>query len=693
MYILIENQLKIQKENVVDKENSKQKHYILDDEIRYDVRNNPWKTVVIYVFFGFAWILFSDKILALLIDDHNDFARFQTFKGWFYVVLTAGLLYVLIRFDNRKIFGLSRTLSEKNDELTSFSEELVAKEADLEEKIDQLNISMDAIERHKAYIDEIFNSTNTFILLWDLNGNVIDVNDYFLKSLAYTKEEMVGEKFEKFIHPDESFSFEQFSIELKRLKVLNNLENRIITKAGKALDVLWNDKIIREPLSEEAFIASFGIDITAKKSNERKIHNMAFKDKLTGLKNRVVFENEINYLINENRPFSIFYLDFDNFKNLNEVYGHDIGDSFLLTYSKKLVDVLSELEVYRWSGDEFILLQLTIDLEKLQETLDTLMTFTKCRWTIGKMEYYPSISAGVTRFPEDGISASDLLKNVEMALYKSKESGKSQAMFYEKRYEEDIQRLVYIENAISTILQSGKFDIYYQPIYQLDQMSPKRFEALLRWKDSFRDITTGEFIEVAEKTGQILDIDRWVIRNAFVFSATHFSSDHLKVSINLSAKSLKSPFLVNYIENETITSGVNPSLIEFEITEHSLIDNFEFSLDIVNTLKNMGFGISLDDFGTRYSSLDYLRKIPFDTLKIDKSYIDKVTVTGKDRIIVEQIIHLANHLGLITVAEGIETIEQKQILRELGCHLGQGYLMSKPINQKDVLELVNQMRI
>ncbi|HAS73786.1 MAG TPA: hypothetical protein DCS67_06545, partial [Clostridiales bacterium UBA8960] len=193
----------------MDKQKTKQKKFILDDETRYDIRNNPWRTVVIYVFFGFSWIIFSDKVLEFLIDDIAKFAQFQTYKGWFYVVLTAGLLYVLIRLDNRKIFGLSRSLSEKNDELTSFSEELVAKEADLEEKIDQLNTSLEAIERHKAYIDEIFNSTNTFILLWDMSGHIIDVNDHFLKSLAYNKDEIVGEKFEKFIHPDEDFTFEK----------------------------------------------------------------------------------------------------------------------------------------------------------------------------------------------------------------------------------------------------------------------------------------------------------------------------------------------------------------------------------------------------------------------------------------------------------------------------------------------------
>lgn len=686
------NQEDGEKESIVEREKPKHKYTILDDDLRYDISNNPWKTVVIYAVFGFAWILFSDRVLELILDDHRRFAQFQTFKGWFYVFITATLLYFLIRLDNRKIFNLSRTLREKNDELTSFSEEMIAKEDELEEKIDQLNLSLEAIEKHRKYIDEIFNSTNTFILLWDLEGKVIDVNDYFLKAMQFSKTEMIGEKFERFIHPEESFVLENFTKDLTRHRFLKNLENRVVTKYGVVLDVLWNDRLIKDPTTDLDFIASFGIDITNKKANENKIHDMAFKDRLTGLKNRVVFETEINYLIGEEKPFTIIYLDFDNFKNLNEVYGHDTGDLFLLEYSKKLIELFTDFEIYRWSGDEFVLLQLTNDIPEINTTLEQLMKITKCRWTIGKMEYYPSLSAGVTRYPEDGGKASDLLKNVEMALYKSKESGKSQAMFYEKRYETDVQRLVYIENAISSVLQEGNFVLFYQPIYELDQMSPTRFEALLRWKSSYNDIGTGEFIEVAEKTGQILDIDRWVIHNAFDFSSKHFSNDQMRVSVNLSAKSLKSPTLVEFIEKGMRQTGVNPALIEFEITEHSLIDSFEFTLQIVNTLKKLGFSISLDDFGTRYSSLDYLRKIPFDTLKIDKSYIDKLTVTGKDRIIVEQIIHLANQLGLTTVAEGIETAEQKEILKELGCKLGQGYLMSRPIDQIAVLDLIEQMR-
>lgn len=674
------------------KEMMKHNHTILDDEIRYDIRNNPWKTVVIYLFFGFAWIMFSDRILEMFIEDHNQFVQFQTYKGWFYVVLTAILLYFLIQLDNRKIYALSRTLSEKNQELTSFSEEMIAKDDELEVNIEQLNRSMEALERNRNYIDEIFNSTNTFILLWNLQGQVIDINEHFLNALEYSKEDVMGDKFEHLIHPDEKFSFERFIEDLIKNRVLINMENRIVTKTGAILDVLWNDKLITNPDTEEDFIASFGVDITNKKANESKIHDMAFKDKLTGLKNRVVFESEIGYLIGEDRPFAIIYLDFDNFKNVNEVYGHDIGDKFLNLYSHKLVETFRDLEVYRWSGDEFVLLQQTNDIDSLRRTLDQLHIITKCRWNIGKMEYYPSLSAGIARYPEDGVKTSELLKNVEMALYKSKDSGKSQAKFYERHFEKEMQRLVYVENAISSVLQSGNFQLFFQPIYELNSLIPKRLEALLRWKSSYGDVSTGEFIEVAEKTGQILEIDHWVIKNAFVFSAKHFSESNLKVAVNLSAKSLKSDALIGFIEDAASVSKVNPKLIEFEITEHSLIDNFEFTSTLINRLKEMGFGISLDDFGTRYSSLDYLRKIPFDTLKIDKSYIDKITVTGKDRIIVEEIIRLANLLGLTTVAEGIETIEQKEELEKLGCRLGQGYLMSRPIDEAAVLELLNGMR-
>ena len=354
----------------------------------------------------------------------------------------------------------------------------------------------------------------------------------------------------------------------------------------------------------------------------------------------MVFESEIGQMIHEKVKFTLFYLDFDNFKNLNDVLGHEYGDQFLYDYSVKIKEVVPKGMVYRWSGDEFLIVQTTDNLDEVKEIIDTLMTFTKRKWTVGNMEYYPSISMGVTRYPQDGQSVSELMKNVEMALYKSKDSGKSQHRFYESIFQQDVERLIHVESSINKVFQNNAFVLFYQPIYELTEGKIEGFEVLLRWHDNSGNITTGEFIDVAEKTGQIIEIDRWVIKNAFEFLDQNYRASSYVVSINLSAKSLMSPMLLSYIQEQLKLYQIDPPRVAFEVTEHSLIDNFELTKEVIVSLKAMGFKISLDDFGTRFSSLNYLSKIPFDALKIDKSYIDHVTEDGKDQVIVKQIIQL-----------------------------------------------------
>ena len=395
-------------------------------------------------------------------------------------------------------------------------------------------------------------------------------------------------------------------------------------------------------------------------------------------------------MIHEKVKFTLFYLDFDNFKNLNDVLGHEYGDQFLYDYSVKIKEVVPKGMVYRWSGDEFLIVQTTDNLDEVKEIIDTLMTFTKRKWTVGNMEYYPSISMGVTRYPQDGQSVSELMKNVEMALYKSKDSGKSQHRFYESIFQQDVERLIHVESSINKVFQNNAFVLFYQPIYELTEGKIEGFEVLLRWHDNSGNITTGEFIDVAEKTGQIIEIDRWVIKNAFEFLDQNYRASSYVVSINLSAKSLMSPMLLSYIQEQLKLYQIDPPRVAFEVTEHSLIDNFELTKEVIVSLKAMGFKISLDDFGTRFSSLNYLSKIPFDALKIDKSYIDHVTEDGKDQVIVKQIIQLASNLGLKTIAEGIETEAQSITLREMSCDAGQGYHLSRPIDLEQLLKLTNE---
>ena len=246
-------------------------HSNSSNEVISDVRNNPWKTILIYVIFGFAWILFSDRILSFFIHDHETYLTFQTYKGWFYVASTAVLLYFLIRYENIKIFNLSRVLSDKNQELLTFSEEMVAIEDELQNKITALNQSMYSLEKHKKFIEEIYNNSNTLILLWNKEGIIIDVNDFFVELTQHQREEVIGKKFETYIHPEEQFSMLSFMKILENHHFVQNLENRILTKDGKCLNILWNDKLIKDPNSEEMFIASFGIDVTLDREKEKKI--------------------------------------------------------------------------------------------------------------------------------------------------------------------------------------------------------------------------------------------------------------------------------------------------------------------------------------------------------------------------------------------------------------------------------------
>ncbi len=670
------------KPNNIDRDNS-----LLEIEERV-IQNNPWKTIIIYVAVGFTWIIFSDNLLAIFITDPLQFLEFQTYKGWFFVLFTAVLLYFLIRIDNFHIFNLSKSLSEKNQDLTSFSEELLAVEEELQLKISDLNTSMTSLEKYKNYIDEIYNNSNGIILLWSLEGDIIDVNDYFVELTKYQRSDIQGRKFVDLMHSDESFSTSEFFDRLRHSQSLKNRENRMVDKEGKALTILWNDKIIKNPNSEESFIASFGVDLSLEKEKEHKIFELAFTDRLTGLKNRVVFENDLSELIDSQASFTLFYLDFDNFKNLNDLLGHNFGDQFLYDYSKVLRKSLPDIDVYRWSGDEFFLIQKSDVCINIEKTIDVLMKITKRKWLVGQMEYYPSISLGISQSPKDGIEVSLLHQNVEMALYKAKDVGKAQVMYYETAFQSEVEQSIRIDSLINKVIQDDAFILFFQPIYKLEGKKVVGFEVLLRWHSQDLNISTGDFIAVAEKTGQIIEIDRWVLNHAFDFFKKQFEHDEYTISINLSPRTLTAGYLIPFISEKILSMSLDPNRIEFEITEHSLIENFDESLSVIEALKALGFRISLDDFGTRFSSLNYLSKIPFDTLKIDKTYIDHVTEEGNNQIIVEQIIQLATRLGLKIVAEGIELQDQKEVLSSLGCLYGQGYLMSKPLSSENLLELL-----
>jgi diguanylate cyclase (GGDEF)-like protein len=484
-------------------------------------------------------------------------------------------------------------------------------------------------------------------------------------------------------------------LELIRQLQLNQhvkkFENKVRSKNGQESIYLWNDQIIQSPTSDELIVVSFGVNISYEKEMEKRALDLAYTDRLTGFKNRTSFENDVADLIHNHYEFSIFYLDFDRFRTLNDTHGHKYGDLFLKMYSEALRKTFSKNRLYRWCGDEFLIVFDSRDTNEVLNLLylQQIFELTHKKWQFEHVTYYPTVSIGTARFPADADNISDLLKNLDIALHKAKSLGKGNFIAFDKIFLEESERILNIEHKINQAIEDNQFRLVYQPIYNLQNKSIRAFEILLRW-DQEENLTTGELIEIAERTGQIVKIDQWVIQNAFQSIAKYKFNEQILISINLSGQTFNSREILDYIDEKLTENNINPQRIEFEVTEHSIIQDFNYAVEMIELLRKKRFRIALDDFGTRYSSLNYLSRLPLDVLKIDKSYVDYITQNNNDSMVVEHLIQLSTKLNLNTIAEGIETKEQELLLEKIGCQMGQGYLFSKPVDIEKAVEMSNK---
>jgi len=404
---------------------------------------------------------------------------------------------------------------------------------------------------------------------------------------------------------------------------------------------------------------------------------------LSTVKNRQTFENAINLLLNEKKEFIVYLVDIDDFKLINEQHGYSYGDYFLTCLFEAFNNLL--LSTYRLSGDQIALVEESSDLRSINDTI------TKIRGIVNNASESESInqsvtcSIGVLKCPEDGKTVESIERHIDIAINEAKAKGKNTDVIYTKSLKDKLDRIRGIELGVAHALQTDGFDLFLQPIFEMDDGIHKKYEVLLRWFSADnKGISIGEVIGVAEKSSQITEIDRYVIDK--MFSIIMKYSRQEMFCINISAQSFYDDEFISFLEKKLSEYNVSPELIELEITEYSCVKDFEHTKENMQKIKSLGFRIALDDFGTEYSSLNYLGKLPFDALKIDKSYVDEIC-NPTDWIIVKHLIALANELKLDTIAEGIEHLDQKNILKDLGCKFGQGYLISKPQDYKVMLEI------
>ncbi|MGM0518951.1 MAG: putative bifunctional diguanylate cyclase/phosphodiesterase [Campylobacterota bacterium] len=541
-----------------------------------------------------------------------------------------------------------------------------------------------------------FEESSEGVVITDENGNILTVNSAFCKITGYTKDEVIGQ----------STSILSSGIHDKNFyeNLWDNLKYH-----GKWQGEVWNKRkngeIYPEWLSitkinseddEVNYMALF-TDISSIKEADKKLHFYAKHDHLTGLLNKVQFEVMLNNCINRAKRngnmFALMFIDLDKFKEINDSHGHDVGDIVLKTIASRIQKVLRKEDVVsRIGGDEFNVL-----IDNIKDFDDAILIGQKINDEVKKevkvenKGFFLSLSIGISVFPEHGQNSSELIKNADATMYEVKNSGRNGVMIYNYEFTRVLERKLGLQSSLKNAIKNDDFQLYYQPIICFKTDRIVGAEALIRWydKESKGFVPPDVFIPFAEENGLIDAVGEFVVKKAFedLMILLNSFGKEFKLSINVSSKEF---FSENYIENflqkcEDFT--IKPSNIELEITETHIMKNHSDAIKKFELLKKSGYSLAIDDFGTGYSSLAYLKLFPIDKLKIDKSFVQDLLDDNDDRNIVETIVSMSKNFNFLVQAEGVESKEHENILKELACDMAQGYFYSKPLPLEEFLLL------
>ena len=425
------------------------------------------------------------------------------------------------------------------------------------------------------------------------------------------------------------------------------------------------------------------------RERDNQLHQLAHKDILTDLPNRALFFKCLQEAVLDNEPFALIFLDLDNFKMINDTYGHYRGDQVLIKVTEKLQE-LKEKNVLlaRIGGDEFVFLVRDWQPERGIAWLNNLCEKISGDIQIENLVFFAEASIGISTYPKDSLKADELLRFADMAMYQAKASGKNRYCFFTLEMSRMIKRK---NDLVEQLRNKNVFDelaLHYQPILTSDGQKLRGFEALLRWKNKKMGIVSpAEFIPIMEELGLIQDVGRWVLRNAcenLAFLHEKTNSRYI-MSVNVSALQLRDKRLADDIADSLNMFGLASDQLELEITESAIIASLDEANCILKKIKELGILISLDDFGTGYSALSYLQKLPIDTLKIDRSFFVDVMENEKSKAMLNGIISLAQNIKVDVIAEGVEIVAQAEIVKEISCDYCQGYLFSKPMPAAETL--------
>ena len=643
------------------------------------------------------------RIIAFTISDYKDILEkkqaiiFQKFIFIiFIVVFIAFLNIILIIIFSFNIVNPIKLLTEGTKKIAEgdFSQKIIiSSDNEIGVLVESFNEMLVKLKLSTA----VFKNTQEAIIITDSNVHIIDTNRAFTEITGYSKEDVLGKKptILKSGRHNKSFYSELWETLLKNGYWQGNIWNR--KKDGNVYPEWLNISSIKNDNEEIInYIAIFS-DITQLKENENRLNFLAHHDTLTALPNRLLLGARLDHSIDVCRRLksyvAVCFLDLDNFKNVNDSYGHDMGDKVLKEATIRLQPMLrADDTLARVGGDEFVFVFENLDRpDEMSSIAEKILASLQKPFEIKDKKFQLGASIGISIYPNDGETQGTLSKNADTAMYAAKNAGKNTYRYYNKDMTSlSIHRFA-MENALKVAIEKDEIIVYYQPKYDLDSKSVHGLEALVRWQHPTEGLLhPDKFIPLAEETKLIIDIGEIVLRQVCNDAVKWRKEGILKerIAVNVSGVQINKSDFIKTLKNTLRETGATPEMIEIEITETTIMEDPEKWINLLAEIRKTGIHISIDDFGTGYSSLNHLRRLPVDTLKIDRSFVKDLAHDHDADTIASAIISLAKNMGMGTVAEGVETEDQKEFLASCGCELHQGFLYAKPISGQDVYKLL-----
>jgi diguanylate cyclase (GGDEF)-like protein/PAS domain S-box-containing protein len=546
-------------------------------------------------------------------------------------------------------------------------------------------------ETQSALATEFFHGSNEGFVITDASQKIIQVNPAFTEITGYTLAEAIGKTPKMLSSGRQSANFyrqmwEQLSTEGQWQGEIWNRR-----KSGELYpEWLSISRIQGEDGQTSHFIAIFS-DNTRRREQEARIRSLAYFDPLTGLANRTLLKDRVQHDLSQARrrhsPLSLLFIDLDHFKHINDSLGHRAGDEVLKQVSERLTRLVREQDtISRLGGDEFVALLPDTDAEGASHVARNLLDSLARPYLVDQQELTVTPSIGIALSPDDGDDFDALYRCADTAMYRAKQEGRNGFCFFTPEMQEQSIRRLQLENALRRALEREQLSLHFQPQLSLQSDAIVGVEVLLRWKHpEWGMVSPAEFIPIAESSGLILTIGEWVLRQACVQAKQWLNEGlpPLVIAVNLSAAQFRHPQLPEMVSGILQETGLPAPCLELELTESAAMHDPEAAIATMNALHQQGVLMSVDDFGTGYSSLNYLKRFQVYKLKIDQSFVKDVLEDPEDASIVNTVIKMAHSLGLVTIAEGVETREQLEFLRSQGCEEIQGYFLARPLPAKD----------